>query len=162
MTRQQVVGRSHSAVGHGCKYLLGQGGMKPYRAVPWDEDQECDCSGFVMWALGLSRFQPPLWYDTTRMVADARASSAQLFESADWHEALPGDAVAWPDRVGENDKHFEGHCGIVTEINGEGPLRVVHCSAGNWSKESDAIRETDAGIFVNNRAVIVRLRGITG
>lgn len=133
--------------------------MKPYRTVPWDEDMEADCSALVLWSFGLSRFQNPIWIDTTRLVAIARAHepAGKLFTSVEWLDCLPGDAVAWPDRIGENDKHHEGHCGIVTEVGHGGPTRVVHCSAGNWKASSDAIQETDATIFAANRAVIVRL-----
>lgn len=162
MTREQIVARARSAIGHGCKYKLGQGGMKPYRTVPWDDEQECDCSGFFMWGFNLSRFQPErVWYDTTKIVADARAGPPPgLFISVEWLEAQPGDGLAWPDRVShdaeQQPKHHEGHCGIVTEV-GAGPLKVVHCSLGNWKKFSDAIQETDATIFASNRAIVARL-----
>lgn len=165
MTRQQIVDRAHSAIGHGCKYRLGQGGMKPHRAVPWDDEQECDCSGFFMWAFGLSRYQPEVlgqkWFDTTRIVADGRSENGDFFGSPEWKDALPGDGVAWPDRMSDN-KVYQGHCGIVTEVGPTGPALVVHCSAGNWKNQSDAIQETNPGLFVNNRAVILRLKDITG
>ena len=62
MTPEQAVARAHSACGHGAKYGLGAGGMNPGRAVPWNDHMQCDCSGFAMWALGLSRRQGGIWY----------------------------------------------------------------------------------------------------
>lgn len=161
MKRQQVVNRALSAVGHGTKYGLGQGGMRPYRTVPWDDEQEVDCSGFAMWAWGLSRFQTPTWYDTTVIVSDARSVLDEgLFSTAEWFEARPGDGLAWPDRYDTAEKRHQGHVGIVVESDARGPLKVCHASAGNWKAHSDAIQVTGPEIFKAARAIVVRLRSI--
>lgn len=153
--RIEVVNRARSASGHGCQYRLGAGGMKPYRTVPWDDEQLCDCSGFAMWAWGLSRFQDPLWYGTTRLVSEAKGHHDGLFTGCAWELALPGDGLAWPERMSDA-RTIHGHAGIVAEIGPDGPTRVIHCSAGNWKLHSDAIFETGPEVFTAARAIVVR------
>lgn len=157
--RMAVVDRARSAVGHGAIYKLGQGGMKPYRAVPWDDEHEIDCSGFAMWAWGISRFQDPLWYGTTRMVSEAKGHHDGLFIGCAWELALPGDGIAWPARMSD-ERTIHGHCGIVSEIGPDGPTRVIHASNSNWKTEGDAIQETGPEVFRASRAYIVRPRFI--
>jgi len=133
--------------------------MRPNDPVPWDVAngrKRCDCSGFAMWAWGLSRFQKPAWYDTSRISADARFDG-KLFEAlASWDDLKPGDGLVWGDRHGK-----QGHVGIVVAVD---PVRVVHCSRGNWLayEPHDAIRETDAGVFERNGALAVRCKVLTG
>ena len=153
MTREHVVNRARSAIGHGCLYRLGQGGMKPHRTVPWDEEHECDCSGFAMWALGVSRFQDPLWYDSTRIFNEARAGSA-WFTEVPWDKAQPGDLLVYPDRTGTDGVRRHGHVSVVTEAS-SGPILIADCSATNFSRYSDAIREGPLDAFVS-RGVVAR------
>src|SRR4051812_19763310 len=55
MQVQDLLARARSAIGTGVKYRLGAGGMNPGARSPADGQMECDCSGFVCWALGLAR-----------------------------------------------------------------------------------------------------------
>lgn len=136
-----AVNRAHSAVGHGCVYRLGHGGMKPYRTVPWDDEMFCDCSGFACWCLGLSRFQDPVWLDTSRIWSLAGAGN-DIFTAADWKSAQAGDLLVYPDRTDTSGERQHGHVGLVVNSHQRGPLLVIHCSSGNWTRHSDAIQET--------------------
>ena len=146
MTPEKAVERARSAIGQGCVYALGRGGMHPEATFPWNAQKECDCSGFAMWALGLSRHQEPsvnatsgLWYDTSRIVHDATHEHA-LFNAFPWELAAIGDLIVYGDRDGH-----QGHVGVVCTVNEEGPATVTHCSHGNWTHLGDAIRETAPG-----------------
>jgi hypothetical protein len=155
MTRTEAVARALSATGQGCKYLLGQGGMKPYRSVPWDMDQECDCSGFACWALGMSRFDGVVWYDTSRIFSEAMKGK-DLFKRVEWAQALPGDLLVYPDRKNGNGKVVQGHVGLVTSVGPQGgPALMVDCSSGNWRRHSDAIFEGPPTPFIGNDFTIV-------
>ena len=160
MTSAEAVTRARSACGQGCTYVLGKGGMRPDRPFPWaiaEDVKQCDCSGFAMWVLGLSRKVNGLWYDTTRIVSDSKGEQT-LFEARDsWVYALPGDLLVWGDK-GKS----QGHVGVVTEVDGVGPIRVAHCSSGNYRTTLDAIRETDPGIFARNGAIAVRFKALSG
>jgi hypothetical protein len=72
-----TVTRALSQVGKPIHYKLGAGGMHPEDDSP-TRTAYCDCSGFAMWALGLSRFDGHLWWDTTRIVHDAENEHMQF------------------------------------------------------------------------------------
>jgi CHAP domain len=129
--------------------------MKPYRAVPWDEDMECDCSGFACWTLGMSRFDGMVWYDTSRLFTEAMKGK-DLFQRVEWANALPGDLLVYPDRKRDDGRVRQGHVAIVTAVGpGRGPLLIVDCSASNWRRHSDAIREGPPDGFIGNDFAIV-------
>lgn len=148
MKREQAVLRARSAIGHGCIYKLGHGGRNPLKAVPWDEDMTCDCSGFVLWALGLHRM---VWLDTTRMYDLAKGE--RLFREMKWTEARPGDLLVYPDFTNTAAHRSEGHVGIVVDLDPN--LRVVHCSYGSWQRESDAICESGSDLW-QTRGIVAR------
>lgn len=156
MKREDIVARARSAVGHGTLYRLGAGA--PFTAPhPWDEAGACDCSGFVCWVLGLSRFQPNFaflhelsggWLNTDGMVCDS-INPTGYFEPAS--AAFPGDLIIYPSRayqrlrrktrVNRDGGPRIGHVGVWT---GKG---VVHCSSGNFRTRADAIAETTDEVF---------------
>ena len=154
MTPDQAVARAHSACGNGAKYGLGAGGMNPERAVPWNDHMQCDCSGFVMWALGLSRRQGGIWYDTTRVKLDAIDGGA-LFRAVEWKAAQPGDLLVYGDHRDHDGVERQGHVAMVSLVKEEGPVLMVHCSLGNWTRHSDAIREDGVGLFLNHPDAVV-------
>lgn len=159
MRRDDIVNRAKSAIGHGTLYRLGAGA--PFTAPhPWDEVGACDCSGFVCWVLGLSRYQPVLsflkplnggWFSTDGMVCDS-LNPTGFFEPVSG-APLPGDLIVYPaawyaKQVHRAEKRFGngpriGHVGIVT------PTGVIHCSSGNFREHQDAIRETDPTVFTS-------------
>lgn len=153
MTKEEVVKRALGAIGQGCIYKLGAGGMKPSSPVPWNAKMGCDCSGFAMWALGLSRFQPPRWFDTTAIVSDA-LNELGLFTQVVITEAQPGDLFVWGDSGGS-----QGHVGVITQCMPglkSTPTFVVHCSSGNFRRTGDAIRQTPADLFFHHDAIVAR------
>lgn len=148
MTPEGIVDRARSCLGKGVTYGLGKGGMKPEAPHPWVGEVVdgksawlCDCSGFALWACGKSRYQPPLWYGTDMIVADAK-NDGGIFSMLAWELALPGDLLVFP---GINGHH--GHVGVVTSSWSEGPKLVIHCSAGNFRRFNDAIQETEPSVW---------------
>lgn len=158
MRRDEIVDKARAAIGHGTLYRLGAG-APPSAPHPWDETGACDCSGFVCWLLGLSRYQPMLsflkplnggWLSTDGMVCDALNPTGYFEQVAG--APRPGDLVVYPaawyaKKIAQADKRYGkgpriGHVGVIT-----GESSVVHCSSGNFRQYADAIRETDMGVF---------------
>jgi cell wall-associated NlpC family hydrolase len=149
MTRAQVVIRARSACGQGCAYALGKGGANPARSVPWGEEKSCDCSGLVCWALGRHRM---IWLDTSGIVSLAIRPPFVAVPLAD---AQTGDLLVYPDRTDSSGQHRQGHVGIVSEAGITSAEKAVHCSLGNWRRESDAILETGVDLWITNPGTIV-------
>jgi cell wall-associated NlpC family hydrolase len=165
MTREQVVERARSAIGHGCIYALGRGGFSPKNQWPWNSKLECDCSGFTSWAIGFSRktdhpFYRSVnggWLETSAMVKDAN-STFGMFDLVPWTAALPGHFVVYGDAGGG-----QGHVGIVSEINLlAGPAKAIHCASGAYRRNGDAIAETEIGGFRAHGAIIARCALVEG
>lgn len=163
MKRGDVVARAAFAIGRQTAYKLGAGGRDPRAAHP-AVDGRCDCSGFAAWCLGIDRYLPndlmealPVfekWFETGQLYADARSPWGIVTE-VPWLSALPGDVLL----RGDEGKR-QGHIGVVTACDHTGPIRVVHCSSGNWRTEGDAIQETGVELFVRNRALAARVRWV--
>ena len=150
MTPAQAVLRAQSTLGKSLAYKNGAGGMHPDDMMP-TRDGHCDCSGFVMWALGRCRFDGALWWDTSHIVDDAMGGH-EHFARVKWEEALPGDVLAYGDsRDAEGRKH-EGHIALVTAAGPGGPAKMIHCSLGSWKLFMDAIQQCSPDKF--------RVRGI--
>lgn len=161
LTRDQVVLRAHSAIGHATPYKLGAGGRDPFSKLPGNgTDFACDCSGFVAWAFGVDRYLPNGeiphllggdWLETSNVYRDA-LSPYGFAAIIPWSDARPADVLVYPDREGR-----QGHIGVISKINGFGADRVIHCSLGNWNEYHDAIRETDAVGFQRHGAITARI-----
>jgi len=158
MRADEVVVRARVCIGRGCVYALGHGGMHPAAMYPWPTGMPnlgCDCSGFVAWCLGVSRmltkdhphYEFGGWFETSAVFRDARSEFGFVNEIL-WTLAQPGDILVW----GDHDGH-QGHIGIVSESDGSGPTKVIHCSKGNWRDTGDAIQETDVHLFKTNGAI---------
>lgn len=96
----------------------------------------CDCSGFVCWALGISRRpNPQTWINTDTIWADANGHALQFRKL---ERATVGCIVVYPKVV----DHKYGHIALVTEVDANGQAtRIVHCSASNFSSPPpDAIK----------------------
>lgn len=105
----------------------------------------CDCSGFVCWALGISRRirgggigGHDQWINTDTIWADATHGGAQ-FRRID--VAVRGCLVVYPRPPQASGERY-GHVGLVTEAGADGrAAQVVHCSASNFAMAPfDAIR----------------------
>ena len=104
----------------------------------------CDCSGFVCWALGISRHpNPQTWINTDTIWEDANGHGVQFRKI---QRAAVGCLVVYP-KAGSNEKY--GHIALVTEVDANGRAsHVVHCSASNFSSAPpDAIKITAPTAF---------------
>lgn len=142
--RDQIVLKARSVVGCDIRYRLGSGGLNPGHNLP-SHNKLCDGSGFVCWALSLSRKTDiPFyqryggWIFTDSMVDDVN-SSAGIFEKLNFPER--GCIVVY----GAGKKI--GHLGIVSEVSDGSMKSVIHCSLGNSSKFNSAIQETSPSVF---------------
>ncbi|MBI5100307.1 MAG: CHAP domain-containing protein [Nitrospirae bacterium] len=145
----EVISRARSVLGKGIKYRLGKGGLKALTISPANDVNECDCSGYAAWCLGLSRMTDnPVyqkfnggWINTDAIVYDAN-TPVGIFETLE--TPIPGCLIVYP---GSSPKSV-GHVGIVTETSGEGEvIKVIHCSSGNYKRTGDAIQETGPAVF---------------
>lgn len=165
MSPADVLERARRCLGAGCRYHLGAGGMHPSHDYPWGTVPECDCSGFVAWALGVSRQtrnpfyrqQNGGWFETTAIVRDARSPFGFVAE-VPWLEARPGDLIVYGDAGGK-----QGHVGIITLTGPAGPAAVIHCSKGNDTRYRDAIHEGALEPFWQARgALVARVAWVEG
>lgn len=135
--------RARSALGRGTRYRLGRGGFDPTRDAP---EKQCDCSGFVAWAIGIPRELPPgsgRWLDTDAYYRGGGPALDGLSAQID-SGPQAGDLYVYPD----NSRTGQGHIGIISRLNRSGqPDRVIHCSTGNDRRHGNAIRETGTGVF---------------
>ena len=139
-----MLGRARSCLGKNTRYKLGKGGINPLNPLT----SECDCSGFVAWAIGIPRELPPRsgkWLQTTTYWEGGGDVGDGLFDLTAPAQAQPGDLYVYPDG-GEK----QGHMGIISEVQNGKPLKVFHCSKGNDTHHGDAIWETDAAVFTNH------------
>ena len=165
----QSLARARTGLEEKTTYVLGQGGFDPTKMLT----KKCDCSGFVAWAIGIPREFPPgsdRWLDTDAYWngggAAAKAAGFPLLQNVAAADAEPGDLIVYPDKGG-----MQGHIGMISGMDNDGELKVIHCSKGNFKKFNDATRETDAGVWkIQSKTKIMRIdfdamrryAGITG
>ncbi|HYV13135.1 MAG TPA: peptidoglycan-binding domain-containing protein [Pyrinomonadaceae bacterium] len=137
--------RAHTGLEETTTYVLGQGGFDPTKMLT----KKCDCSGFIAWAIGIPREFPPgsnRWLDTDAYWngggAAAKAAGFPLLQNVAAADAEPGDLIVYPDQGGK-----QGHIGIISGLDNQGELKVIHCSKGNFNKFGDATRETDSAVW---------------
>lgn len=161
MTAQELIARARAQIGQGTVYRLGGGTVAGDSCR--DEAGACDCSGFVLWCLGLQRRYPEerwlatatggwlntdgLWYDAmtgpNRFVTPCdRVPGALIVYPASW---MAHSVLGAPKSVGPR----VGHIGILTA-----PDLVIHCSAGNRRRCGDAITQTGTEVF--DRVAVTR------
>jgi hypothetical protein len=153
--------RARQAIGQGIIYKLGSGGMKPEQASPANQDNECDCSGFAVWALGMSRMtNHPLylkfnqgWINTDSICLDAKQSTGFFTEIS---QPRVGCLVVFP----KNSDY--GHVGIVSDVANNETIKVIHCSSSNYKKFDDAIQETSPEVFDVPDRIFAWFDGIIG
>src|SRR6185369_16922931 len=74
--------------------------------------------------------------------AAAKAAGFPLLQNVAAADAEPGDVIVYPDQGGK-----QGHIGIISGMDNNGELKVIHCSKGNFKKFGDATRETDSAVW---------------
>lgn len=118
-----AVMRARRVAGEPAKYKLGAGGKDPSAPFPMstvDGIYGCDCIGFVLWCLGLDRYQPQVkagtigsyggWINTDSAIGDAR--TAQVFFEVT-HQPRAGDLVVFPGIVRDGKRKRIGHVGLI-------------------------------------------------
>ncbi len=138
---QRLIGRvkrARTALKCEVRYGLGKGGMNPRASCPGDDAGKCDCSGFVAWAIWLSR-KPKVsrkwWIETTRIARDAKGRKSVFTQI---REPRAGCLIVYGDKGGR-----QGHIGIVTEVDGSGRVTGIDCSYGMSRKTGRALHERD-------------------
>jgi hypothetical protein len=153
---QQCLDRARAGMGANTVYILGKGGFDPTKPLT----NECDCSGFIAWSIGIPREFPPgsgRWLDTDAYWngggSAAKAAGFPLCHAVPAAEAEPGDLIVYPDQGGH-----QGHIGVVSSVDDQGQLKVIHCSKGNFTSHHDATRETDAHVWnIQPKTKMVRI-----
>ena len=170
MNASTLLARAMSGLNKGTVYV-SPGKMPSFDAVAWPEHAENDCSGFVDWCLRFSadrKVDHPLykringgWFETTAIYADGNASVGFFSQSSD---GKPGSLLVYPDYVGANGKHHDGHIGIVLEANGPGIAgitKIIHCSLGGYRTKGDAVQITDSKIWQGHaNSILVDFDGL--
>lgn len=165
-------------------YKLGAGGRNPRAETPFtvrDGVLGSDCIGFVLWCLGIDRYDPKGfqlyggWQNTDSIIEDARLNNARSL----WMlvaRPQPGDLVVFPS-IRKNGKMTRmGHVGLVVEIPKDWPadfsfgnaahrallrqVKVIDCNASlNRKLRKRAVGECLASdMWSKPDAVFVRRR----
>jgi len=142
------------------KYILGEGGRAPVNPDPFTPNAKgqrgSDCIGFVLWCLGIDRYQPKLfthydgWMNTDSIIQDAKTGiGGGLWKILNKPEV--GSLVIFPS-LWKNGKMVRmGHVGLVVEVPGEWPenltkwdpkarrellklVKVIDCNA-SWKRK---------------------------
>lgn len=156
MRAAEIIARAHRAIGHRTVYRFG---AKPPRAAPLPQDEAgaSDCSGFAVgWLLGIVAYHSEFawlvkinggWMNTSGVFADTGEQTG-LFERC---APRPGALIVFPARwhaqrivAAGKGNPVVGHIGIVSSVD---PVRVIHCSSGNYRRTGDAIAETSDAVF---------------
>ncbi len=127
------------------KYILGEGGRNPANEHPFTPDPRgvlgSDCIGWVLWLLGIDRYQPGLfglydgWMNTDSIIRDADRHGGAPYRDGRrplWRilrKPKPGCLVIFPS-VHKNGKRVRmGHVGVVVEVPAEWPDDIAIWSA---------------------------------
>lgn len=182
----EAINRARRIAALKSKYVLGAGGRNPGADVPFTTKKlkdgsivlGSDCIGFVLWCLGLDRYQPvdgvaieyPFyegWINTDSMLMDVHANQVE-FTSVFDVDARPGDMVVYPS-IWKNGKMIRmGHIGLVVEVTKHRQsvnshsefmkgLRIIDCAGALTRKlTGKAVAERNGSLWDKPDARIVR------
>lgn len=162
-------------------YILGTGGRNPGAETPFTIKKGLlgsDCIGFVLWCLGLDRYQPidgkdieyPFydgWINTDSMLMDVHGSQIE-FRSVYDVDAQPGDMVVYPSLWKDGKMIRMGHIGLIVEVGKNRAecnshsefmkaLVVIDCAAALTRKiKGRAVAERNGSLWDKPDARIVR------
>lgn len=150
---QQTMNRAHSVLNLKTVYKLGKGGFDPTKGFT----PQCDCSGFIAWAIGIPRELPPRsnkWLSTDEYWKGGAPVKANLFLPKNLNEAMVGDLLVYPDSGGN-----QGHIALINQVDLNMPTFIIHCSSGNFRNFGDAIRITNPNVFLtgNHKTRVMRI-----
>jgi hypothetical protein len=144
----------------GVRYGLGKGGFDPARHAPWSQALECDCTGFLSWALAVPRQNQAIaggWVESTAIVADAMGPGKLFQLVTDPRKVRAGDALAIGDRDVDG-VHHEGHVALIVEAAADGtPVKMADCSS-TGGRAGSAVQVRPAALFPRGY-VVVRFAG---
>lgn len=136
----RVLARAWDATTKPMRYYLGAGGRdpnKPTCATSRDGISGSDCVGFVMWALGVDRYQPKKfrfydgWMNTDSVIMDATRpyldSTTRCWQQLTRPE--PGALVIFPSLYKNGKRTRIGHVGLIVEVPAEWPDNLNEWSA---------------------------------
>ena len=124
-----------------------------------DSENACDCSGFVAWALGLSRkTDDPLykkfnggWINTDAIIHDAKTEGG-FFRQLD--APVVGALLVYGSTYKEG-KRKPGHVGVVTELDSEGNAAyIIDCGSSSYKKGGDAITEREPTMLRGSNTIV--------
>jgi hypothetical protein len=150
---QQTLQRAQGVLHRNTVYKLGKGGMDPSKPLTI----QCDCSGFIAWAIGIPRELPPQsnkWLSTDEYWAGGKPTKPNLCTQISLNQAAVGDLLVYPDSGGS-----QGHIALVTAVADNRPSLIIHCSNGNFKHFQDAIRQTPPDVFLtgNHQTRLMRI-----
>lgn len=130
----QILARAWDATTKPMRYYLGAGGRDPSKATcatVRDGITGSDCVGFVMWALGIDRYQPSRfgyyggWMNTDSVIYDATdVKGRKTGFSRAWDRLSrpePGALVIFPSLYKNGKRTRIGHVGLIVEVPAEWP-----------------------------------------
>lgn len=172
MTPDGVVCRARSAIGAGITFRLGAGPRLADQNLPADTSGSCDCSSFVMWALGeqkLRRDLPwlsgfylnvdQLWSGAVRhdetlgCITEARVGSLFVFPSVRTARLVAPQVKLESAKRDWLEARRTGHIGIVSAVENGKATRVIHLHPANFVATRDLIAETTPELFDNPAAI---------
>ena len=160
---KQRVGRAFTSIGRGTRYRMGNGGFHPQDSVP-TRNGFCDCSGWLAWVLGMSRYQGDKgksfsnnfpWVETSAIYRDAKRDNYVFVEIP---VPVPGCVVVYPDHKVLGVRR-EGHTGLVIEVLSNGKIMTIDCSSSNGGKTKESIRYLDrTSLWKSKKAIFCVLK----
>lgn len=168
-TRREILAQARHHTQINVQYRLGGGKHTAQGDNCLDEIGSSDCSAFVLWCLGVDKYQPGTlgmpdgmqWINTDVLW---RAMPSQFFmDVASPQLLIPSDVVVFPSGETRGGNWKVGHCGIIsrTNINFKDTY-VIHCSKQNHVRFGSAVQETSIGIFLRNpKTRYIRLKELT-
>ena len=142
---KQTMHRAHSALKLTTHYKLGEGGFNPIKPLT----PQCDCSGFIAWAIGIPREFPPgsnKWLSTTEYYAGGAPVLPGLLSQVELHQARAGDLLVYPHQNGQ-----VGHIALISEVSDGQPAGILHCSSGNYKNFGNAVKITSPAVFFETK-----------
>lgn len=142
---KQTMHRAHSALKLTTQYKLGEGGFNPIKPLT----PQCDCSGFIAWAIGIPREFPPgsnRWLSSTAYWAGGYPVLPGLLSQIELQQAQVGDFWVYPHQNGQ-----VGHIALIHEVNNSQPTQILHCSSGNYKSFGNAVKITSTDVFFETK-----------
>lgn len=154
-----IVRRAKLALHHKTIYKLGAGGRNPSAPFPWDEDHECDCTGFLAHCWGMHRdlsVNRKVHIQSDYLVLESRKPASQSavvklkFPEIGCGIVYPGKwtggKLLWGNRISA------GHAAVYI-----GKSEIIDCASGSYRRTGDAITKRN-GLWMIKHPDVVFVR----